>query len=153
MKTYSFTTEILGNNLGGAGIQFPYNVQEEFGVKGRVKVHVTFDGIAYRGSLAPMHGGHMLVLRKEIRKQIGKDVGDYVDVVLKQDTELREIVVPADLQAALAANPKAEAAFAAFAYTHRKEYVNWVNLAKKQITRESRIQKTVERVANNQPFS
>ncbi len=33
---------------GGAYVEFPWNIREEF-QKGRVKVHATFDGIAYDG--------------------------------------------------------------------------------------------------------
>ena len=33
---------------GGAYVEFPYDIRKEFG-KGRVKVHVTFDGIPYDG--------------------------------------------------------------------------------------------------------
>lgn len=153
MKSYEFTAEILGNNLGGAGIRIPFNVVEEFGTKGRVPVKVSFEGVDYRGSIAPMHGGHMLVVKKEIRAKLGKEIGDSIDVVLQKDTEERKIEVPDDLQAALDENAKAKDVFESFAYTHRKEYVNWINSAKKEITRKSRIQKTVERVAEKITFS
>ena len=38
---------------GGAYVVFPWNIREEFG-KGRVKVHATFDGIPYDGSIVNM---------------------------------------------------------------------------------------------------
>ena len=38
---------------GGAYIIFPYDIRQEFG-KGRVKVHATFDGHPYDGSIVNM---------------------------------------------------------------------------------------------------
>lgn len=40
-------------DLNGAYVEFPYDVRAEFG-KGRVKVHATFDGQPYDGSLVRM---------------------------------------------------------------------------------------------------
>src|SRR6185436_12579539 len=47
------------------------------------------------------------------------------------------IVVPAALKAALAKNKKAAAAFDAFSYSHRKEYVAWIAEAKRDETRDA----------------
>lgn len=38
---------------GGAYVIFPWDIRKEFG-KGRVKVHATFDGIEYAGSIVNM---------------------------------------------------------------------------------------------------
>ena len=55
-----------------------------------------------------------------------------------------EVDVPADLQAALNKNKLALQAFEAFAPSHRREYVNWIEEAKREATREKRIATTVE---------
>ena len=59
MKTYKFKARIEGASVGGACVYFPYDVEEEFGTKGRVPVKATFDGVPYSGSLvkygAPQH--------------------------------------------------------------------------------------------------
>lgn len=69
---------------GGAYIIFPYNIREEFGV-GRVKVHATFDGIPYDGSIVNMgitdeHGEicYIIGVLKSIRQQLGKVEGDTI---------------------------------------------------------------------------
>lgn len=50
---------------------FPCDVRAPFG-KGRVKVHATFAGVPYAGSLARMGTpAHILGLRKDIRRAIG----------------------------------------------------------------------------------
>lgn len=84
-KRYEFTAEIKKvPDIDGAYIEFPYDVKEEF-KKGRVKVHATFDGVSYEGSLVRMKTpGHIIGLRKEIRAQIGKQPGDYVEVTIQE---------------------------------------------------------------------
>jgi uncharacterized protein YdeI (YjbR/CyaY-like superfamily) len=59
--------------------------------------------------------------------------------------------VPEDLAAALAADPAAEKAFASMSFTNRREYVEWVEEAKRAETRERRIAATVARVLEGRP--
>ena len=73
---------------GGAYVRFPYDVRKEFG-KGRVKVRATFDGVVYDGSLVNMgvrnaDGSvcHIIGVRKDIRKTLGKGQGDMLQVVV-----------------------------------------------------------------------
>lgn len=58
----------------------------------------------------------------------------------------QEIIIPADLLQALE-EAGLTGRFASLAYTHRKEYVNWITEAKKEETRLRRIAKAVEMVA------
>ena len=61
---------------------FPFDVEKEFGTKGRVAVKATFDGVPYSGSLVKYeHPQHMLGILKAIREQIGKGQGDAIEVV------------------------------------------------------------------------
>ena len=54
MKTYEYDTVLhLIPEKGGAYVIFPWNIREEFG-KGRVKVHATFNGTPYDGSIVNM---------------------------------------------------------------------------------------------------
>lgn len=130
---------------GGVYIEFPYDVQEIYGVRGQVKIKATFDGVVYRGSLAKMgHHCHCLLVRKDIQQQIDKKAGDTVAVTVQRDTEERIIEIPEDLAVAFAANPKAAAKFAPLAYTHRKEYVQWINDAKRPETRLRRVEGTID---------
>jgi uncharacterized protein YdeI (YjbR/CyaY-like superfamily) len=56
----------------------------------------------------------------------------------------KELVVPDDLVAALKKNKKAQAQFNKFSYSHRKEYINWINEAKTEPTRNKRLATTIE---------
>lgn len=132
-------------NSNGAFVVIPFNVAEIFGTKGQVKVKATFDGHPYRGSVVPMGGGqHVLGLRKDIRQAIGKTHGDQVRVVLELDTEPRTVTMPAELQLLLDQNESAKEFFETLSYTHRKEYVGWIESAKKEETRSRRLQKSVQ---------
>lgn len=55
-----------------------------------------------------------------------------------------ELPIPPALAAALRKNKKAEAAFEAFSPSHRKEYIEWINEAKTDETRNKRVATTVE---------
>jgi uncharacterized protein YdeI (YjbR/CyaY-like superfamily) len=44
-----------------------------------------------------------------------------------------------DVAAALAADPDARARFEALSFTHRKEYVDWIQSAKRADTRQRRL--------------
>ena len=140
-------------DIDGAYFIVPFNVPEVYGTKAQVKVRGTIDGFPYRGSIANMGEGHCMVVKKEIREAIGKSGGDTVKVVMEIDTEPRIVIVPEDFQQALENNAKAKEIFDSFSYTHKKEYVEWINSAKKQETRENRIKKAVESIAESRKRS
>lgn len=85
MEPIRFTAEIKKvPDIDGAYVEIPFDVKETFG-KGRVPVHATFDGVPYDGSLVRMGTPcHILGLRKDIRKQLGKGPGDLVEVTLTE---------------------------------------------------------------------
>ena len=131
-------------NSDGVYIEFPYDVEQVYGVRGQVKVKATFDGILYRGSLAKMgHHCHCLLVRKDIRQQLAKNPGDTVQITVQRDKEERIIAIPEDLAAAFMESPEAAAIYEKLAFTHRKEYVQWINEAKRPETRLCRVTGTV----------
>jgi Uncharacterized protein conserved in bacteria len=64
--------------------------------------------------------------------------------VVRKPVEKKELVVPKDLTAALSKNKTAKATFDKFAYSHKKEYVQWIEEAKTEATRNKRLATTVE---------
>lgn len=83
MKTYEFDAEIKKvPDIDGAYVEIPFDVKAEFG-KGRVAVKATFDGVEYNGSLVKMGTPcHIIGIRKDIRRKIGKQPGDIVRVTI-----------------------------------------------------------------------
>jgi bifunctional DNA-binding transcriptional regulator/antitoxin component of YhaV-PrlF toxin-antitoxin module len=140
-RTFRAVIENAGG--GGAFVKVPFDVEEVFGKK-RVKVKALIEGEQYRGSLVRMGGpDHILGILKSIREKIGKDFGDEVEVTVGEDTEERVVVVPPDLAQALKADRAATALFQQLSYSHQKEYVRWIEEAKRPETREARIEKTL----------
>lgn len=128
-------------------LNVPFNVADEFGTKGQLKVKGSVNGVPYRGSLLPHGDGrHYLVVKSEIRNQAKVSAGDSVHVVLEQDMVPRVVTPPKDFKQALARNPKARAAFARFSYSHQKEFVDWIESAKKADTRARRIESAVAQI-------
>jgi len=141
-----FEAEIVRNTRvanASAFIEFPHDLLETFGVGNLVPVVATFDGrVTYRGSLAKMGGPRAaLVLRKDVRSELGKEPGDRVGVSLRLDDSPREVEVPSDLAAALE-RAGVRDRFGALATSHRREFVRWVEEAKRPETRQRRIDGT-----------
>jgi len=142
-RQYRFTAPIERSG-NGAYVTVPFDAEAVFGKK-RVPVRATIDGIAYQGSLVRMGGKcHVLGVLKEIRSALGKDEGDVVEIVIEHDDAPRKVDVPVDLAAAMASEPQAAGAFEALAYSHQREYVRWIEQAKRDSTRSSRIVQAVE---------
>lgn len=140
----SFTATIEGTGRGGgAYVTVPFDVEAVYGSK-KPKVVTTFDGVEYRGSLVRMGTDcHLLIILKGIREQIGKEVGDKVKVAVWEDTAPRVVEVPEDFAHALKKSKAARTTFDNCSYTHQKEYVQWINSARREETRERRITQAV----------
>jgi uncharacterized protein YdeI (YjbR/CyaY-like superfamily) len=89
---------------------------------------------------------HLLPVLKEIREKIGKSIGDEIEVEVEEDTEPRQVEIPQDLKDALADHPQALAFFMRLSYPHQKEYVRWIEEARRTQTRQSRVAQTVEQL-------
>lgn len=144
-----FTGIIKQNgNINAAFIEFPFSTEELFNKKGQVKIKATFDQkVEYRGSLAKMKSNcHILGLTQEVRKQLGKNFGDEVFVSLIEDKEERTVEIAEDITSVFNENTEAKKLFDAMSYTHRKEYIRWIEEAKKPETRENRKIRMIEMI-------
>ena len=144
MKKFAFKAVIQAGTGGGAGVVFPFDVEREFGTRGKIPVKATFDGVSYTGSLVKYgDANHMLGVLKSIREQIGKGPGDAIDVVVWRDEQTRDVEVPAEFAMAMKESGVMDF-FESLGYTHRKEYCRWIGEARKELTRKSRVTKGVE---------
>jgi hypothetical protein len=143
-QKHTFTAVIQNAGGGGAFVEVPFDVEKEFGAK-KPRVRALIEGVPYRGLLTRMGSEHhLLIILKGIREQIGKTFGDEITITVEPDTEPRVLEIPDDLTRALKKDPEAKAFFDKLSYTHQKEYVNWINEAKKEETRQNRLIKTIE---------
>ena len=141
-----FRAEVESNGKTATGIEVPAKVVEQLGAGKKPKVTVTIAGYSYRSSVASMGGRFMIGVSADVRKQTGVAAGDPVDVTLELDAAPREVAVPADFAAALAAEPAAEKFFAGLSYSQQRWFVEGIERAKKPETRARRVVAAVERL-------
>lgn len=151
MKTDSvqFKAVIKQNGeMNAAFVEFPFSTEEIFGKKDQVKIKAVFDDkVEYRGSLAKMKSDcHILGLTQEIRNKLGKTFGDEVSVYLLEDKEEKVVEIAEDVALVFNENPEAKVLFDKMSYTHRKEYIRWIEEAKKPETRENRKLKMIQMI-------
>jgi bacteriocin resistance YdeI/OmpD-like protein/uncharacterized protein DUF1905 len=136
---FESTVELGGKTATGIGV--PDEVIEALGSSKRPPVTVTINGYSYRTTAVRMGGRFLVPLSAENREGARVAAGDSITVDIEPDTAPREVDMPDDLAAAM--DDAARATYDGLSFTHRKEWVRWVEEAKKPETRAGRIEKTV----------
>jgi hypothetical protein len=107
-------------------------------------VQVTINGTTVAARVARMGGENLLGLSKKLRADLGVEIGAAVDAIITVEDAPRQVLVPPALAAALTLDPTAETAFEALAPSHRREFARWIDEAKREDTRTSRVAQTVQ---------
>jgi hypothetical protein len=141
MPAHRFET-VLGAEGSGVFIELPLDVPAVFG-RARAPVRGTINGHPFRSTVAVYGGRYYLPVNRGLREAAGVAAGDAVVIELEPDDQPRTVDPPADLADALAADPEARAAFAGLAFTHQREYAEWVAQAKRAETRRRRVEQAV----------
>ena len=135
---FTATLEARGS---GTLVEVPLDVRHVFG-QARPPVKATVNGHTFKSTIAVYGGKYYLGLNREVRAAAGVEVGDVLTVDLVRDEDERTVELPDDLEAALDASTRA--AFDGLSFTHRREYVRWIQEAKREDTRKRRVVKAVE---------
>lgn len=145
MPLHKFKAKLVGvEGYDSAALRPPFDVVEVFGRKGRVPVKGTLNGFPFRSSLMNMGEGHCMVVNAEMRTGAKCKAGDTVKVVMELDTEERKIEVPAYLKKIINSDAQAKERWATLSFTHQKEYVREIEGAKREDTRERRIDQMMD---------
>jgi hypothetical protein len=141
-KTVRFNTTVAasGNNTG---IEVPGQLIEELAAGKRPPVLVNVNGYEYRNTVAAMGGRHMISISAAVRNVTGLQGGDPIRVTLTVADTAREVNVPADFAAALAADERARAFFDKLSNSMQRYHVDKINAAKSADTRQRRIDKAI----------
>ena len=138
--TFDTTVAATGRNTG---IVVPDDAIEQLGAGRRPAVVVNVNGYEYRNTVGVMRGQHMISISAAVRRATGLRGGDPIHVTLTVAEGPREVVVPDDLAAALAAEPAAEAFFRQLSNSLQRYHVDNVEAAKAPETRQRRIDKAL----------
>src|SRR5262245_50665276 len=151
MKVHEFDAVVGGGEGRLPLVELPVGLKQADGTA-RPKAKATVNDITLRTTVSVYGGRSYVGFRKEIQEAAGIRIGDRVRVRIEPDVEPREIEVPDDLARALKGDRAASHAFEGLSYTHRMEYAQWVQDAKKPETRQRRVEKTIEMLrAGTQP--
>lgn len=145
---YRTTIVQIGNNTG---IEVPPDVIEALGGGKRAPVMVTLKGYTYRNTIGAMGGRSLISLSAEHRTNAGVVGGEELEVEVVLDTAPRVVEVPADLAAALDAEPAARATFDKVSNSNKGWHVSQVTGAKTDETRQRRIAKSVATLKEGKP--
>jgi len=139
---HEFKTKVEGMGPNGAWcfISVPLDVKAIFG-KARVPVRGTVNGFPFRSTVMPSQGKNWIQFNKQLQEGAKARLGDTVKVMLEADDQPRTVKVPAYLARTLGKDKKARAAYEKLAYSHKKRFVDWVEDAKSDETRQRRIEK------------
>ena len=146
-----FTAELERVGTTATSFRIPFDLKDAFG-KARPPVKVTIRGHTWRTTPGVYDGVGHVVVNRTVKTATGVDAPERVRVTVELDTEPRKVTVPRDLRSALTADPDAKAAFAKLSFTHQREYVEWVEEAKRPETRARRVAGTVERLREGRPL-
>lgn len=137
-----FRTTILQTGKTAMGFEVPAAAVEALGAGKRPPVTVTINGYTYRNTVAVMGGVFMIGVSGEHRGPARVTGGEEVEVELALDAAPREVAVPDDFAAALAADPAAGATFGRLSYSNKSWHVLQVTGTNPD-TRARRIEKSV----------
>jgi putative transposon-encoded protein len=138
--TFETTVTAIGNNTG---IVVPDEAIARLAAGKRPPVLVDVNGYEYRNTVGVMAGRPMISISAAVRKATGLAGGDPIRVTLTVAEVPREVVVPDDFAAALAADEQAGAFFAKLSNSLQRYHAGNIDGAKSADIRQRRIDKAV----------
>jgi hypothetical protein len=144
-KEFKAKLQGMGPKSAWTYLEVPFDVEKTWGTRARLSVKGTMNGHAFRSSIFPDgKGRHHLMTNKAMLAGAKAATGDTVKMVMEPDAGPRTVTVPAALKKALAGHQQAKACFDGFSPSHKKAYVDWINEAKQEETRQRRVAQAVE---------
>lgn len=147
MNTQPPSTQTFKTTIAKSGsrtyVALPFNPNDAWGVKQRHHIRGTINGCMIRGSLGSDGEQYFIPLGEAWRRDNALDAGAEVEVTLFPEGPQAETIA-LDIASALDAEPQAKEFFEALATFYRKNYIRWIEGAKRSETRAARINEMVE---------
>lgn len=140
--TYQTFEAIVQKEGNFTFIPLPFLPREVWGAKPRYHVTGTINGVAVRGTLGAEGQDYFLRLGAAWQRDSGIGPGDPVQVRLSLEGPQGSTVAP-DIAKALSDSPIAKTFFEGLPTFYRKNFMRWIESAKREETRARRIAEMV----------
>ena len=139
----------FGTDDGWAFVLLPKSESEKFSRRGRTSAHGTINGVAFQGMLEPDGQlSHWLKIPASLMKDAGVTAGDSVALEVQPCVEELEPELPAAFKELLDRSPEARQAWESTTTIARIDWIHWMESAKQQKTRLSRLKDAGEMLAS-----
>lgn len=151
--TATFKAKLLrpaerGNNDFWAFLVLPKDASKRLPRRGRTSIDGTINGHPFQATLEPDGQlSHWLKIPKELLEAAGAGFGETVTLKISPVTPQPEPTPPDDLWQALDACPEAKAIWEATTTIARLDWVHWIESAKQEKTRKSRVENACDMLA------
>jgi len=143
MAKKTFTAKISNkSNSVACWIELPFSPKEVFGSM-RAPVNVTVRGYTYRSTTFKMSGMIFVPFNKAAQEGTKCFGGEKVRVIMESDTSTRIIRPPIELAKVLKTNPALHTVWKSLSYTNKKEIANSIKDAKRDETKQRRLEKAI----------
>jgi bacteriocin resistance YdeI/OmpD-like protein/uncharacterized protein DUF1905 len=142
MNSQHFETMVEARRGGGVAIRLPFDPAAEWGDRDRWHVEGTIGGNRFRGTISPLDSGHAVLLGPTWCRDPRVGAGRHVEVIMQPEAP-DSTTVAADFASTLGTEPAARRFFDSLPTFYRKNYVRWVEEAKRPETRQRRIAQAV----------
>ena len=136
-----------GEKTGWTFVEIPESLAQQLypGNKKSFRVKGSLDKLTIAAqALIPVGGGvFILPLKAELRKQLGKRMGECVLLKITRDTNPDPVPMPEDFAACLEDEPAAAENFKKLPGSHQHYYIRWFNSAKTEPTRVKRMTQAI----------
>lgn len=145
VRTFQAELELLRSRLSWVIARVPFEVQEVWGKRGRLRVRGEINGFEFRTSLFPTRQGeHFILINKHMQRGARATIGAKVRIRMEPDLEERVVAVPIELKRILNEERTLRQWFEKLNYSTRKELCSRVSEGKARETRERRAEQMAE---------
>jgi hypothetical protein len=145
-SAFRFQAEVAATRRGWLGVKLPPGSAEWLGTRGQVRIAAIINAEAFSTTAFPSgEGRHVVLVNERLRRRLGVEQGDSVDVELRLAAPRTAPAEPADLREVLSVSEAARRAWDALTPAARRVALTWIDHAKSAEVRAWRIADVLRR--------